>query len=39
MVATDQLQLLQRIGCDEDIDPGVESGEHPLPPKFHLHIN
>lgn len=37
--ATDQLQPLERAGCDEDIDLGLESGKRPLSPKLHLHVN
>lgn len=37
-MATDQLRLLEWVGCDEDIDPGLERGERPLSPKLHLHV-
>lgn len=30
--------LLHHTGCDEDIDPGEERGERPLPQQLHLHI-
>lgn len=33
------LQPLQQVGCDENVDPGLESGERPLSPKFHLHCD
>lgn len=26
-------------GCDEDVDPGEERGERPLPQELHLHVN
>lgn len=30
--------LLHHAGCDEDLDPGEERGERPLPQQLHLHI-
>lgn len=30
--------LLHSAGCDEDIDPGEERGECPLPEQLHLNI-
>lgn len=32
------VQPLERIGCDEDEDLGLESGERPLSPELHLHV-
>lgn len=29
---------LHSAGCDEDIDPGEEGGERPLPQQLHLHV-
>lgn len=33
------LEQLKQVACDEDVDPGVESGERPLSPKLHLHVD
>lgn len=30
--------VLHSTGCDEDIDPGKERGERPLPQQLHLHV-
>lgn len=29
---------LHSAGCDEDVDPGQEGGEHPLPQQLHLYV-
>lgn len=38
MAIAARLRLLERAGCDEDVDLGLESGKRPLSPKLHLHM-